>query len=82
MDHIEKRDALRHAVLHAVSSRKNPFTLVSLNVSFREIGDALHHLTWHGYVTEYLEHPDGSDRQLGPAQGTLFCSWHGRDHAG
>lgn len=74
MDFIKKRDLARRHVFEVVATGGNPF----VGAWRDEASDALMFLTWHGYVTEYTDHPSGRSRQLGPAQGSLFCSWHGR----
>ncbi len=74
MDFIKKRDRARRRVLEAVAAGSNPF----VGADRVETSEALMHLTWHGYVIEHTDHPSGRSRQLGPAQGSLFCSWHGR----
>ena len=72
---IAKRDALRRSIVACVMSGDNPFSALRDRFDQRDIHAEHMYLTYHGYVTTYLEHPSGLPRQLGPAQGRLFCSW-------
>lgn len=64
------RNTLRNSIIESVRRNENPF---SLPVGRRLVGDELLYLTYHGFV---VEHPEGErTRELGPAQGRLFCSW-------
>lgn len=73
---LANKDAVRNAIIDAVRKDENPFLLP---MSRRQVSDELTYLTYHGFVREY---PEGErTRELGPAQGRLFCSWpHSSSH--